>query len=133
MSVGPSRRLLLFILVLAPLAGCGTAHHEQAIRQRCQELIGHLCRGDLDACVPYADPIYVRAQGAGKVKFAFGVMSTLLKIGQQNEQTVLIDEVRVGEDRKTATVRLSLQLGDQRKPLDPSRWVLSEGQWYITF
>jgi len=124
--------LALVILTLC-LSGCGTAAQERAVRERAQKLIGHLCRGETDACMEYADPLFVRAQGAGKAKIGFAIMGGLLKLGKQTEQTVQIDEIIIGQDRKAATVRISLLADGQRKPIDPSRWVLADGQWYITF
>jgi hypothetical protein len=133
MSSRPVSKVLSLIILGLCLAGCGKARQERAVRERAQLLVGHLCRGEMDACVEFADPIYVRAQGSGKVKFTFGIMGTLLKLGKHTEDTVRIDEVSLGSDGKTASVRISLLADGQWKPLDPSKWVRSDGQWYITF
>ena len=131
-----ARRILtvLSLMVIGLcLVGCGKARHEKAVRERAQRLIGHLCRGETDACLEFADPIYLRAQGTGGAKIAFGIMGGLLKLGKHTEETVRIDEVVLSDDGKTATVRMSLLAEGQWKPLNPSRWVYADGKWYITF
>ena len=125
---------LLSLLIIGICAvGCGKARHERAVRERAQKLIGHLCRGETDACVEYADPVYVRAQGVNGAKVAFGLMGFALKLGKHSEQTVRVDEVAISDDGKTATVRISLLADGQWKPINPSKWVYADGKWYITF
>ena len=127
--LGPASLLSLSLC----LVGCGKARHESAVRERAQQLIEHLCRGETDVCLAYADPVYVRAQGTNGTKIAFGIMGALLKLGQHTKDTVRIDEVTVADDCKTATVRISLSDKGQWKSLNPSKWVRADGQWYITF
>jgi hypothetical protein len=122
-----------FAVLSLCLVGCGKARHESAVRERAQQLIEHLCLGETDACLAYADPIYVRAQGTNGAKFAFGVMGGLLRLGKHTKDTVRIDEVVVADDGKTATVRISLSDKGQWKPINPSKWVRTDGQWYMTF
>lgn len=126
-------RMLSLMMVSLCLVGCGKAYQEKAVRERAQKLIGHLCRGETDACLEYADPIFVRAHGTGGAKLAFGVLGVVLKVGNHTEQTVRIDEVLLGEDGKKATVRLSLQVKGEWKPISPSKWIYADGKWYMTF
>ena len=133
MPSGRISSVLSVLIVSLLLAGCGKARQEKALRERAQQLIGLLCRGETDACLEYADPIYLRAQGSGGAKLAFGIMGALLKLGKHTEQTVRIDGVDLGDNGTTATVRLSLLDQGQWKPMNPSKWVYSDGKWYMTF
>ncbi len=96
-------------------------------------MVGYLCQDDVDSCVTLADPLYVRAQGMDKVKFQLKILAGLIKLGKLTEADVRIDEVVVANDRKSAEVRFSLRSKGEWKSQKPSRWVLSDGQWYLAF
>jgi hypothetical protein len=49
------------------------------------------------------------------------------------EADVRIDEIVVGEDRTSAEVRFSLQSKGEWKSQSPSKWILSDDQWYLAF
>jgi hypothetical protein len=106
---------------------------EEVVRERAEQLIDHLCRGDIEACLEYADPAYVRAHGTNGTKFAFGLMGAVLKLGKHTTDTVRIDEVAVAEDGQTATVRMSLLTNHQWKAINAAKWVHVDGAWYIAF
>ena len=111
----------------------GCAYHEADIRQRAQQLINCLCAEDMDGCVSLTDPLYVRAQGSQKVKFAFGIFALVIRVGKLGPEDVRIDQVVVNDDKKTAQVHMSARNGEEWKPLTPSKWVRTENQWYISF
>jgi hypothetical protein len=125
--------MLSLMMVSLCLVGCGKAYQEKALRERAQKFIGHLCRGETDACLEYADPIFVRAHGTNGTKLALGVLGLAVKVFSQTEQTMRIDEVVLSEDGKKATVRVSLQVKGEWKPIAPSKWIYADGKWYITF
>jgi serine/threonine protein kinase len=106
---------------------------EDDVRQRAQQLIQHLCQGETDACVEYADPAYVRAQGTNGTKIAFGFMGAVLKLGRHTKDTVRIDDIAVDEDGQTAAVQMSLFANRQWTAIKPSKWIRSDGKWYIAF
>jgi hypothetical protein len=113
------------------LAGCAKPNHEKAIRERAQTLIGALCRGDNNACLQFADPLFVRAQGENNVKGRFGILAFFIKVGKLSEADIRIDEVGVSPDGKNAVVRISYLSQGQWKVADPINWVFSEGKWYV--
>ena len=125
----------LFLLLTALVAGCSRPDHEGAIRPKFNQAVAHLCSGDVDACLPLVDPLFVRAQGTDAVKIRLGIIATLFKLGQLSEADARIDEIRIGADKKTAEVLFSLR--DTGKGVwnaqQPAKWVLHEGQWYWTF
>lgn len=111
----------------------GCANHEADIRQRAQQLINCLCADDMDGCVSLTDPLYVRAQGSQKVKFAFKIFNLVIRVGKLGPEDVRIDQVVVGDDKKTAEVQMSARKGEEWQPLPPSKWVRVDKQWYISF
>ena len=115
--------------------GCSGPNHEAAIRQRFQQAAGHLCRKEVEACVPLVDPLFVRGQGSDAVKFRLGIIAALFNIGGLTESDVRIDKVHVAEDKKSATVDFSLRdkQTDVWKSQQSTKWVLSDGQWYLAF
>ena len=124
--------LLLVGMVL--IAGCGRVDHEAAVKQRTQELIGYLCADDLDGCLKLSDPIFVRAQGKDGVRVRFKILNALVKLGKLTPDKVRIDSIKIADDRKGAEVMTSiLSNNNEWKPLQPLRWVFSDGQWYLAF
>ncbi|MBC8873230.1 MAG: hypothetical protein H8E44_27665 [Planctomycetes bacterium] len=119
------------LCLLVFFSGC--ANHEADIRQRAQQLIGYLCADDMDGCVSLTDPLYVRAQGSQKVKFAFKIFNLVIRIGKLGPEDVRIDQVVLGEGNKTAEVHMSARKGEDWQPLEPSNWVRVDNQWYISF
>ncbi len=117
--------------LLAFFSGC--ANHEEDIRQRAQQLINCLCADDMEGCISLTDPLYVRAQGSQKVKFAFKVFSIIVHLGKLGPEDVRVDQVVVGENKKTAEVQMSARKGEEWQPLPPSKWVRVDKQWYISF
>ena len=115
------------------LGGCSRPDHEKAIRERVQALSTALCQGDVEACVEFADPVFVRAQGRSNVKGRFGILFFFLKVGKVAESDLRIDNITVESDRKKATVKMSYQSQGEWKSLSPMHWVISEGKWYMTF
>jgi len=114
--------------------GCAGPDHAAAIRQRFQTVAAHLCKGEVDACVPLVDPLYVRAQGSDAVKFRLGIVATVFKLAKLSPDDVRLDEVKLGADKKTANVIYSLREPgkDVWKQQDPMKWVLSDDVWYWT-
>ena len=125
----------LVLLLVALATGCSRPDHQGTIRQKFNEGIGYLCRGQVDACQPLVDPLFVRAQGTDAVKIRLGIIVTLFKLGQISEADVRVDGIRMGADQKTAEVLFSVL--DKAKGVwnsqNPVKWVLHEGQWYWTF
>jgi hypothetical protein len=87
----------------------------------------------MESCVTLADPVYVRAQGSDKVKFKLKILSALFKLGNLTEADVRIDEVVVADDLESARVHFSLRSKGEWKSQSPSRWILSDDEWYIAF
>ncbi len=125
------RWLLLLIALLLP--GCGGPNHEPVVRSRFQEFARSVCQDDVESCVKLADPVYMRAQGADKVKLQLKLLTGLFKLGKVTEADVRIDQIVIAQDQKSAEVQFSLQSKGQWKAQKPSRWVLSDGQWYLAF
>jgi len=121
----------LAVLAIAT-TGCGGPDHKAALQDKFQQLVGHLCQDNLEACTSMVDPVYVRAQGTNGVKVQLKVLIGLMKLGKITPNDVRIDEIVVAEDAKTAEVRFSLQSNGAWQASRPSRWVYSEGQWYLT-
>jgi hypothetical protein len=119
--------------LILPATGCVRPDYEGQVRGRAETLVGHILRGEMDACVAMTDPVFVRAQGHSGVKFRFGLIRGVAKVGQLTEEDVRIGEVVVSEDARTAQVRVSIRQGEEWKPLDPMRWVRVEDTWYVTF
>jgi hypothetical protein len=92
-----------------------------------------VCQDDVESCVKLADPVYVRAQGADKVKFQLKLLAGLFKLGKLTEADVRIDQVVIAQDKKSAEVQFSLQSKGAWKSQKPTKWVLSDGQWYLAF
>jgi len=127
------RTTFLLLLCAAPLAGCAKPDHEKAIRQRAQELIGFMCADDVEGCVRLTDPLFVRAQGTEGVKLRFKLLNAIVKLGKLGPDKVRIDQVAVAQDAKSAQVTISVLADKQWKSLQPTRWVLSDGKWYLAF
>lgn len=92
-----------------------------------------VCQDDAESCLKFADPVYVRAQGAEKVKFQLKLLTGLFKLGKVTEADVRIDQIVVAENQQSAEIQFSLQSKGEWKSQKPSRWVLSDGQWYLAF
>ena len=56
---------LLWVILL--IIGCSGPNHEGSIRQRFQQVVGHLCRSDVEACMPLVDPLFVRGSYRGRM------------------------------------------------------------------
>jgi len=146
------RRLIGFLIVLAVLAGIGVAvilavkpafaeawfpgayadHHRELVKERFTVLAGHVVRGEVDQCVPFADPEFVKANGTNLTKALFAPYLFWAKLGRLGEADVRIDRITVGPDRKTAEVEYSLRHGGgwhaQKQPM---KWLRAGGQWYL--
>ena len=121
--------ILLFVALLS--SGCAPSDPSPTIRARFQEFGVALVRDDVDSGMKFLDPVFIRAQGGDKLKGQLRILSGLFKLGKMTEADLRVDQVIVAEDRKSAEVRYSLQSNGEWKPQKPSRWVLSDGQWYI--
>ncbi len=113
-----------------------TAHHKKVIDERSHELFGHLCRDEIDACVPMADPAEVQRAGTDAVKNRFKVLSAGLKIAQifskLNDDDLRIDAIELAPDGKSATASGSIRMGGKWSEAKTYRWVRVGSQWYIT-
>jgi copper chaperone CopZ len=111
--------------------GCTQPDVKPTIQARFQEFAGVVCRDDVESCVKIVDPVFVRAQGSDKVKGQLKLLTGLFKLGKVTEADVRVDQVIVAEDRKSAEVQFSLQSKGVWESQKPTRWVLSDGQWYL--
>lgn len=130
-----SRRVMLQIVAVLLLAatGCGGPDHKAAIRVKFEQLTGHVCRDEVDACVPLVDPVYVRGQGEAKVKGQLKILAGVFKLGKITPADVRIEDIVVAKDARSAEVLFSLQSRGEWKSQKPSKWVLADGQWYFGF
>ncbi len=89
-------------------------------------------------------PELIRAWRAafGDPQLPFGILSQCTEGTPQTradycekmlDTDVRIDQVVIAQDQKSAEVQFSLQSKGQWKAQKPSRWVLSDGQWYLVF
>lgn len=108
-----------------------TGHHQKVIKERAQELIDHLAKDETAGALEMTDPGFVRQQGENLVKLRLKVLGALVRLAGKDR--LRVDQVILGPGGKTATIQLSMQQGNQWKPIDPSRWVRVDGKWYITF
>lgn len=120
---------ILFLIFAIP----GCADPKSAIRPRFEQLAKHLCDDDVERAVELADPIYVRANGRDKVKFQLKILSTLFRLGKVTPADLRIDDITVNGDGKSAQVKFSMQSQGTWKSQAPTRWVKTDGQWYIAF
>jgi len=125
-------RVWVIVVMMAFLSsGCTQPDVKPTIQARFQEFAGVVCRDDVESCVKIVDPVFVRAQGSEKVKGQLKLLTGLFKLGKVTEADVRVDQVIVAEDRKSAEVQFSLQSKGVWKSQKPTRWVLSDGQWYL--
>ena len=123
---------LILLPALVACVGC-SPNHEANVRERARQLIALLLQENYEACAELTDPAFIRQHGINGAKLRFGIIGAFAKLGNITEEKVRIDTIAVGSEADTATVNLSLQNGDEWKPIDPQRWVRVEGEWYITF
>jgi hypothetical protein len=74
----------------------------------------------------------IKQDGTKAIGVKARIQSAVVRlVGRSN---LRVEEVILGEDRKTAKVKLSRRQGDQWAPVDyvPS-WVRVDGVWYVTF
>ena len=109
------------------LCGCQKPPREAALRDRAQQLIGHLCRGEVEPCLEFYDPSFRHAKPAGARNTLESWAATY------NEQTIRIDEVIIGADGATASVGISMLDQGRWEPAEKWKWILSDGKWYIRF
>lgn len=112
----------------------GCSDHEKAVRERAKQLMTMVVHNDMEGCVTMTDPVFVRAQGKDAVKLRFGWLSLLVSFGKLTDEDLRIDSIKVGDDKKSATVYISIH--DKNKNQwnagkDPIRWVLEDGVWYV--
>lgn len=115
------------------LPGLWSGRHKNALRARTTTLIGCLCRDDMDGCVGLTDPAFVRQNGNDKTKIRFKILSVVFTLAKIQPGDVRIDDVTLGPDSKTADVTTSIRIKDEWKVQKPTKWVRSDGQWYVTF
>jgi hypothetical protein len=123
----------LLLAVCALAAGCGNGDQQDLARQRAKAFVRHLTHNEIDACVQFAAPALAKQEGTGALKARFATMHAALKLEQQAEVDVRIDQVKLSGNHKTAEVRYSVQSGGEWVAQPPLRWVLVDGQWFITF
>jgi len=113
--------------------GLWANHHKKILRERSMELLRCLCRDDMDGCIRLTDPAFVRQNGAEQVKIRFKLMSVVVTLGRIQESDVRVEQVILGPGNKTAEVPTSIRIKDEWKVQKPSKWVRSDGQWYVSF
>lgn len=124
------------VIVLKPqllegvLPGLWAGKHKNAVRARATELIRYLAADDLDTCVQYVDPVFVREHGARAVKLRFGVAWFIAKAGKVTAADVEIGEIRLNADNTEAEVDCRIRVKGEWKAQKPGRWVRVNGQWY---
>jgi hypothetical protein len=125
---------LLLVAGTASIAGCRKVDREAAVRQRTQELIGYMAGDDLDGCIRLTDPVFVRAQGTEGVRVRFKILNALVKLGKLTPDKIRVDSIKVADDHKSAEVAMSfLSNSNDWKPLQPMKWIFTDGQWYVAF
>jgi hypothetical protein len=123
---------LTLLLVLLAGAGC-SPNHEANVRTRAQQLIVRLLQDDYAACAELTDPAFIQQYGLKGAEFRFFAMGAVVRIGNITQDKVRIDTVTIDSEANSATVNISIQTGDEWKPINSQRWVHVEDQWYIAF
>jgi hypothetical protein len=106
---------LLFVLLAG--AGC-SPNHEANVRTRAQQLIVHLFQEDYAACAELTDPAFIRQHGLKGAEFRFFAMGAVVRIGDITQDKVRIDTVTIDSEANSATVNISIQTGDEWKPIN---------------
>jgi hypothetical protein len=92
-----------------------------------------LLQDDYAACAELTDPAFIQQYGLKGAEIHFRVIGAVVKIGNITQDKVRIDTVTIDSEAKSATVNISIQTGDEWKPINSQRWVRVEDQWYIAF
>jgi hypothetical protein len=122
--------MLLLLPALLALVGCGP-NHEANVRERAQQFVVLLLQEDYEACAEMTDPAFIRQHGINGAKLRFMIIGAFTKVGNITEEKVSFGEITVDSETNSATVNVSIQAGDEWKPIQPLRWVLVEGEWYF--
>ena len=105
--------------------------HRAAVTQRATELLTCVATGELDKCVDYIDPAFVREHGVRGVKLRFGLIQLVaVKAGKLTMDDVEVAEVRLSPDNMRAEVEWRLRIKDEWKDQKPGTWVRIDDQWY---
>jgi hypothetical protein len=121
---------LTMLLALLACPGC-SPNHEANVRERARQFVVLLLREDYEACAELTDPAFIRQHGVQGAALRFRIIGAFAKIGEITEEKVRIDTIAVDSEANTATVNLSVQIGDEWKPVTSQRWVRVDGNWYF--
>jgi hypothetical protein len=108
-------------------------YHKKAITERTTTLVDDLNRDNMEGCLALTDPAFLRQHGENRAKIHFGIMRTLMKVGNLKPEDVRVDDVVLSGDAKSAEVKMSVRAAGQWKAIEPYRWVRVDGKWYLTF
>ena len=122
---------LVLLLVSLACVGC-SPDHETNVRERAELFADHLLQEDYTACAELADPAFIRQHGINGAELRFRIIGAFAKIGNITREKVRVDTITVNSEADTATVNINIQSGDEWKPIDSQRWVLVDGEWYIS-
>lgn len=115
-------------------AGCSPKEqHEKALRARAVELHQNIVKEDWEACQKMTDPDVVAKKGTDIVKGIFKIVGGLLKLGKVGAEDYRVDTIVLAPEMKAAEVKGSNRIKGEWKPAQPSKWILVNGQWFVTF
>jgi len=105
--------------------------HRATVARRATELLTCVAQGDMDKCVDYMDPDFVREHGVRGVKLRFQLIQLIaVQAGKLTMDDVEVREVRLSPDNMRAEVEWSLRIKGEWKDQKPGTWVRKNGQWY---
>lgn len=126
--------LLICVMTVWLATGCSPKeHHEKILRARAVELHKNIVKEDWEACQRMTDPAVVSKRGTDMVKGLFKLIGGLVKLAKIGAEDYQVDTIVFAPDMKAAEVKGSNRINNQWKPAQPSKWVLVNGQWFVTF
>lgn len=126
-----------FIFAAAPLlllllaSGC-SVDQTPVVKGRAQQFVNAFFDKDYDACANMIAPSKIKQMGTDGAKTRLQFLAGVMNLGNITADKVRIDEVIVSEDRTTADVKVSVNVNDVWKSIDPQRWIVEEGDWYLS-
>jgi len=105
----------------------------QALEQRQRAFTGKLFSEEWRACQEFVLPEDRMKLGAGGIEIRLGLLRGIAKFIKMSPETVRVDRVELGPDRKTAEVYVSFRLPDGWKEQKPIVWQGKQGSWFLHF
>lgn len=117
--------------ILLWVTGC-TVDQKPIVQARAKQYLTMFLQEDYQGCAKMLSPATIDRIGTEGAVTRLKLASVLVKIGQVGEDDVRIDDVKVDDQNKNATVAVSVQINGEWKPLPTQNWVYEQGAWYTT-